>query len=123
MSLFQTFIQKVGIVVLVLAISGSVLAADFKSIQASAESGDVNAQLELAEKYKVSVAQLCIRFIVQKGAVPIPKSANPDRIRNNADVFGFEISDEDMERIASLRVYGRIGDPPSVPRTHQVVGF
>ena len=79
--------------------------------------------LELAEKYKVSVAQLCIRFIVQKGAVPIPKSANPDRIRNNADVFGFEISDEDMERIASLRVYGRIGDPPSVPRTHQVVGF
>ena len=78
---------------------------------------------ELAEKYKVSVAQLCIRFIVQKGAVPIPKSANPDRIRNNADVFGFEISDEDMERIASLRVYGRIGDPPSVPRTHQVVGF
>ena len=52
MSLFQTFIQKVGIVVLVLAISGSVLAADFKSIQASAESGDVNAQLELAEKYE-----------------------------------------------------------------------
>ncbi|GAF59423.1 hypothetical protein JCM18902_2280 [Psychrobacter sp. JCM 18902] len=52
MSLFQTFIQKIGIVVLVLGISGSVLAADFKSIQASAESGDVNAQLELAERYE-----------------------------------------------------------------------
>lgn len=79
--------------------------------------------IEMAEKYKVSVAQLCVRFIVQKGAVPVPKSANPDRIKNNCDVFSFKISDEDMEKIASLRTYGMIGNPPSVPRTHQVVGF
>lgn len=79
--------------------------------------------INMAEKYKVSIAQLCVRFIVQKGAVPIPKSATPDRIINNADVFSFNISDEDMEEIASLRKYGMIGNPPSVPRTHQVVGF
>lgn len=79
--------------------------------------------IEMAAKYKVSIAQLCVRFIVQKGAVPVPKSTNPDRIKNNADVFGFEISPEDMEQIASLRTYGMIGDPPTVPRTHQVVGF
>lgn len=79
--------------------------------------------INMAEKYKVSIAQLCVRFIVQKGAVPIPKSATPERIINNADVFSFNISDEDMEEIASLRKYGMIGNPPSVPRTHQVVGF
>lgn len=79
--------------------------------------------IEMAAKYGVSVAQLCVRFIVQKGAIPVPKSATPERIKNNADVFGFEISDEDMKEIATLKKYGRIGDPPSVPRTHQVVGF
>lgn len=79
--------------------------------------------INMAEKYSVSVAQLCVRFIVQKGAIPVPKSATPERIRNNADVFSFKISDEDMELIATLRSYGMIGDPPSVPRTHQVVGF
>lgn len=79
--------------------------------------------VETAQKYGVSVAQLCIRWIVQRGVVPVPKSANPERIINNADVFGFSISEADMEKIASLRTYGMIGDPPSVPRTHQVVGF
>ena len=79
--------------------------------------------IEMAAKYGVSVAQLCVRFIVQKGAIPVPKSATPERIKNNADVFGFEISEEDMKEIATLKKYGRIGDPPSVPRTHQVVGF
>lgn len=79
--------------------------------------------IETAKKYGVSVAQLCIRWISQKGAVPVPKSATPERIQNNADIFGFTISDEDMENIATLRKYGMIGNPPSVPRTHQVVGF
>ena len=79
--------------------------------------------IETAKKYGVSVAQLCIRWIFQKGAVPVPKSATPERIQNNADIFGFTISDEDMENIATLRTYGMIGNPPSVPRTHQVVGF
>lgn len=79
--------------------------------------------IETAAKYGVSVAQLCVRWVFQKGAVPVPKSTHPDRIRNNADIFGFAISDEDMEKIATLREYGMIGNPPSVPRTHQVVGF
>lgn len=79
--------------------------------------------IDMAEKYGVSVAQICIRYIMQKGAVPVPKSTTPERIKNNADVFGFEISKEDMEEISTLRKYGMIGEPPSVPRTHQVVGF
>lgn len=79
--------------------------------------------IETAEKYGVSVAQLCIRWIFQKGVVPVPKSTTPERIQNNADIFGFSISDDDMEKIATLRTYGAIGNPPNVPRTHQVVGF
>lgn len=79
--------------------------------------------IETAEKYGVSVAQLCVRWIMQKGVIPVPKSTTPERIKNNADVFGFEISDEDMINIATLRKFGMIGEPPSVPRTHQVVGF
>lgn len=79
--------------------------------------------VEIAAQYGVSVAQLCVRWIMQKGVVPVPKSTTPVRICNNADVFGFQISDADMERIASLRTYGMIGDPPSVPRKCQVVGF
>lgn len=79
--------------------------------------------VETAAKYGVSVAQLCIRWVFQKGVVPVPKSTTPERIKNNADIFGFTISPEDMENIATLRKYGMIGDPPSVPRTHQVVGF
>lgn len=79
--------------------------------------------IETAAKYNVSVAQLCIRWIFQKGVVPVPKSTTPARIINNADIFGFTISDEDMEKIATLRKYGMLGDPPTRPRTHQVVGF
>lgn len=79
--------------------------------------------IETAAKYGVTVAQLCVRWIFQKGVVPVPKSTTPERIINNADIFGFTISDEDMENIATLRKYGMIGNPPSVPRTHQVVGF
>ena len=79
--------------------------------------------VENAAKYGVSVAQLCIRWIFQKGVVPVPKSTTPERIKNNADIFGFTISPEDMENIATLRKYGMIRDPPSVPRTHQAGGF
>ena len=52
--------------------------------------------IAMAEKYGKSVAQLCIRWCLQKGVVPLPKSINPERIAENTKVFDFEISDEDM---------------------------
>lgn len=79
--------------------------------------------IEMAAKYNVSIAQICIRWIFQKGVIPVPKSTTRERIMNNADIFNFEISPQDMEKISTLREYGMIGDPPTVPRTHQVVGF
>ncbi|NDL66466.1 aldo/keto reductase [Anaerotalea alkaliphila] len=78
---------------------------------------------DMAEKYGKTIAQICVRFVLQHGVVPIPKSANLDRIRNNGNVFGFSISDRDMEEIAKLSVYGRIGEEPDIPRKFQNVGF
>ena len=78
---------------------------------------------ELAAKYEKTIAQLCVRFCLQSHVLPVPKSTHAERMRNNADVFDFVISEEDMEYIRTLEKYGRIGTDPSVPRTIQVVGF
>lgn len=51
---------------------------------------------EMADKYGVSVPQLCIRYTLQLGAISLPKTGNPAHIKTNADV-DFEISVEDME--------------------------
>lgn len=58
--------------------------------------------LELAEKYQVSPAQICLRFLVQSGIVPIPKSSSMERMKENMDVFGFDIDREDMFRLATM---------------------
>ena len=55
----------------------------------------------VAERYGRSVAQICIRYLMQKGVGPLPKSTHPERIRVNAAV-DFEISDVDMALLGSL---------------------
>lgn len=57
----------------------------------------------LAEKYHKSIAQICIRWSLQNGFLPLPKSVTTERISENIDVFGFELSDEDISLIAGLR--------------------
>ena len=79
--------------------------------------------LRMAEKYQKTVAQICVRFCLQNHVLPVPKSTNPERMKNNADVFGFSITEEDMKEITTLTSFGRIGTDPSVPRKIQVVGF
>ncbi|MCC9192141.1 aldo/keto reductase [Arthrobacter sp. zg-Y916] len=67
----------------------------------------------IAVRYSVSVAQLCIRYAVQLGTVPLPKTTNPDHMRTNADV-DFTISAEDMDALYGMRVtdYGKSGKFP-----------
>lgn len=62
---------------------------------------------EIAEKYGVSIPQLCIRYTLQLGTVSLPKTANPDHMQSNADV-DFVISDEEMDALKKLdaRDYG-----------------
>ncbi|KAL4784648.1 NADP-dependent oxidoreductase domain-containing protein [Aspergillus varians] len=52
--------------------------------------------VELAKKYNKSTQQVLIRYALQKGWVPLPKTDNPERIVSNANVFDFNIADEDI---------------------------
>lgn len=65
--------------------------------------------IDIAEKYNVSVAQLCIRWCLQNNVLPICKSKNIDRIKSNQEVWNFEISQEDMEYLNSLPYLGGSG--------------
>lgn len=67
---------------------------------------------QLAEKYGKTTAQIIIRWDLQKGIVTIPKSGNPERIKSNADVFNFELSNEDVMLIDSLNIGKRLGPHP-----------
>ena len=67
-----------------------------------------------AEAHGVSPGQVILRWHVQLGSLPIPKSADPERQRQNLDVFGFELAREEMDAISALaeddgRLFG--GDP------------
>lgn len=72
----------------------------------------------MAAKYGVTEAQLLLRWGVQKGYAVLPKSINPQRIRENIDLFSFEIDDPDMSILASLDrgpgVAWSVGDPTIV---------
>jgi diketogulonate reductase-like aldo/keto reductase len=67
---------------------------------------------ELAAKYQVSVAQLLLRWDLQKAVVTIPKSIHRERIVANAAIFHFAISDEDVNAIAALDRGERVGPDP-----------
>jgi len=73
---------------------------------------DVPEMKALAEKYGKTVAQICVRWSLQRGYLPLPKSVTPSRIRENADVFGFELDDSDVRLIADLKgCVGYSNDP------------
>lgn len=69
---------------------------------------------DAAERYGVTPGQVILRWQVQLGAIPIPKSATPERQRQNLDVFDFELTDDEVAAITALgRADGRLfgGDP------------
>lgn len=68
----------------------------------------------MAAKYGVSVPQLSIRYILQLGLLPLPKTANPAHMRNNAEL-GFEISDADMETLRTIEPIKDYGDASVFP--------
>ncbi len=72
--------------------------------------------MELAAKYNVSEAQICLRFLLQKGINVLPKSSSIERMRNNMDIFSFAISTEDMHRLNTLPQTGWSGEHPDYER-------
>jgi len=90
-----------------------------KNIQAEAWSplmkGEIMEEstiLALAAKYERTPAQITLRWNLQKEVVTIPKSVTPSRIIENAKIFDFEISQEDMRRLDALDRGRRIGPDP-----------
>ena len=65
----------------------------------------------IAAQHGKSVAQVAIRWVMQTGVLPLVKSVNPSRIKENIDVFDFELSQQEMFEIASLKT-DRIGPNP-----------
>jgi diketogulonate reductase-like aldo/keto reductase len=61
--------------------------------------------VQLSTKYKVSPAQLFMRWSLQKGYVPLPKSVHKERIISNAQVDGFDIEEKDIETMDALDEY------------------
>lgn len=68
--------------------------------------------IAIAERHGVSPYQVSIRWVLQQGMSAIPKSVHPDRVRENADVFGFDLSAEEMAVMASLDQGLRVGRHP-----------
>jgi diketogulonate reductase-like aldo/keto reductase len=68
---------------------------------------------ELAAIHDVTPTRIVLRWQVQIGSTPIPKSSDPDRQRENADVFGFTLTDDEVDVISTLE-RGRIGGDPEV---------
>jgi len=70
--------------------------------------------VEIARRKGRTPAQVVLRWHIQLGCVVIPKSVNPDRIRENIDVFDFELDDADMADISKVRTGQRLGADPNV---------
>ena len=74
---------------------------------------DIPLLKDLAVKYQKSPVQIVLRWDIQKGVVTIPKSVTPERIKQNAELFDFELSEEDIRLIDSLDQNKRTGADPN----------
>lgn len=68
--------------------------------------------IQIAKKYNVSVAQVCVKWCLQNGILPLPKSTKPERLKENADIEGFTIAPDDMRIINSLQLESSSGQIP-----------
>ncbi|ALG84008.1 aldo/keto reductase [Gordonia phthalatica] len=71
------------------------------------------AVVEAAERHEVSPAQVVLRWHVQNGTIVIPKSVTPSRIASNLDLFGFDLTESEMDAINALEADGRTGPHPA----------
>jgi diketogulonate reductase-like aldo/keto reductase len=72
---------------------------------------------EIAKRYGKDTAQVCLRWLLQKNIVPLPKSTNEERIISNTKVFDFELSEEDMKKIDAIPYCGGMSFDPDSARS------
>ena len=85
------------------------IAVEAYSPIAHGEAGRIEGIADMAAKYGVTVAQLCIRYVIQLGMIALPKTANPARMRENAAI-DFEIAPEDMDALNEAGGLADYGD-------------
>ena len=70
--------------------------------------------IEISKKYNKSVAQICLKWCLQNEVIPLPKSQNEERMKQNLQLFDFELSKEDMDKINNIEYFaGSNMDPNS----------
>ena len=69
---------------------------------------------EIAKKHNKSVSQVCLRWIIQHDVIIIPKSTSAERIKENINLFDFELSEEEMKKIDHLPAMGFSGELPNI---------
>ena len=67
---------------------------------------------KLSNKYNKTPAQIVLRWHIERGSMPIPKSTNPKRIKENIEIFDFSLDDEDMKAIKSIDLKKRYSSDP-----------
>lgn len=71
--------------------------------------------IQIADKYQKTPAQVCLRWVLQQGILPLPKSVHKERMISNQNIFNFELTDEDMRKISLLpNLGGQCADPDEV---------
>jgi len=74
----------------------------------------------IGEKYGKSIAQVVLRWHIQSGIIPIPKSKNPNRLIENSNIFNFALDEEDMKLMNALNHDRRLGPDPDLYSDHAV---
>ena len=69
---------------------------------------------EIAKAHNKSVSQVCLRWIIQHEVIAIPKSTNPERIQENIELFDYELTSAEMEKIDHLPKMGFSGELPNI---------
>jgi 2,5-diketo-D-gluconate reductase A len=74
--------------------------------------------VRIAERQGKSPAQVILRWHIQRGNIVFPKSQNPDRLKQNFDIFDFELSDDDVLAIDGIGGENRVGPDPETFNRH-----
>lgn len=67
---------------------------------------------DLAHKYGKSMQQICVRYHLQRGILPIPKASTKGHMLNNCDVYNFELSEEDVDLLSCIPQSDWLGEHP-----------